>query len=533
MRLQLVALSCPPPDQPHSIQAQFGEAGGSIGRSRTCTLPLPDPNRHISREHAEVRCRNGEFSLKVVSKLNGAQVNDTLVEPGKAMPLADGDRILIGDYLLQASISKVAAAAPASDDPFNIFASPAPAAGSQWGTLNTFNPPVPAALPSEGPVEDSMPTGKLADMLGPSAGVPGPMPPTSAPDPWSDADINRMFEGLGGTPMPPPAAPSPDMDHVSARLYRVDDLQQPLGGANPVAAFSPAQGHPEDDIFSVLGELTGSPSAPAPMPAPAPRTVAPEPPQVASPTLAPAAAAVAAVAAPVANPSAAGAGHAPGVTKERRASPRAPAAAASSADSAALLAILAQSMGLQPGDLDASKPEATMRVVGELLRLSLDGLYRMLEMRSQLKSELRIEDRTMIASRENNPLKHSDSVNDALTYLVDVRQHGNKLFMPPAKAVEDAVWDVCAHEMALMAGTRAALLASLKLFSPDAVEGRIKKSGALDAVLPALHKSKLWERFLEMYTSLEREAEDHFDRLLNQEFAKAYSEQNKKLRKKK
>ena len=522
MRLQLVALSCPPPDQPHSIQAQFGEAGGFIGRSRTCTLPLPDPNRHISREHAEVRCRNGEFSLKVVSKLNGAQVNDTLVEPGKAMPLADGDRILIGDYLLQARISAAAAAAPASDDPFNIFASPAPAAGSQWGTLNTFNAPVPPALPSEGPVEDSMPTGKLADMLGPAAGVPGPMPPTASPDPWSDADINRMFEGLGGTPMQPPAQPSSDMDHVSGGLYRVPDLLQPLGGANPVADFSPAQGQSEDDIFSVLGELTGAPVAPRA----APRAVQPEapPPELAPAPVVPAAAAVAV---------AASSSPAAGVPKERRASPRAPAAAASSADSAALLGILAQSMGLQPGDLDASKPEATMRAVGELLRLSLDGLYRMLEMRSQLKSERRIEDRTMIASRENNPLKHSDSVNDALTYLVDVRQHGNKLFMPPAKAVEDAVWDICAHEMALMAGTRAALLASLKLFSPDAVEGRIKKSGALDAVLPALHKSKLWERFLEMYTSLEREAEDHFDRLLNQEFAKAYSEQNKKLRKKK
>ncbi|EHR70499.1 type VI secretion system FHA domain protein [Burkholderiales bacterium JOSHI_001] len=530
MRLQLVALSCPPPDQPHSIQAQFGEAGGFIGRSRTCTLPLPDPNRHISREHAEVRCRNGEFSLKVVSKLNGAQVNDTLVEPGKAMPLADGDRILIGDYLLQARISAVAAAAPASDDPFNIFASPAPAVGSQWGTLNSFNAPVPPALPSEGPVEDSMPTGKLAEMLGPSAGVPAPMPPASSPDPWSDADISRMFEGLGGTPMPPPAAPSPNMDHVSGGLYRVPDLQQPLGGANPVAEFSPAQGQSEDDIFSVLGELTGAPAVPAP----AATRVAPEPlPPVVAPAPAPAAAAAAEAAVAAAASTAAVGSPVPGVVKERRASPRAPAVAATSSDSAALLAILAQSMGLQPGDLDASKPEATMRVVGELLRLSLDGLYRMLEMRSQLKSELRIEDRTMIASRENNPLKHSDSVNDALTYLVDVRQHGNKLFMPPAKAVEDAVWDVCAHEMALMAGTRAALLASLKLFSPDAVEGRIKKSGALDAVLPALHKSKLWERFLEMYTSLEREAEDHFDRLLNQEFAKAYSEQNKKLRKKK
>ena len=44
-------------------------------------------------------------------------------------------------------------------------------------------------------------------------------------------------------------------------------------------------------------------------------------------------------------------------------------------------------------------------------------------------------------------------------HLVDARQHGNQLFMEPQKAVQDAVWDVCAHEMAVMAGTRAALLA--------------------------------------------------------------------------
>jgi type VI secretion system FHA domain protein len=175
----------------------------------------------------------------------------------------------------------------------------------------------------------------------------------------------------------------------------------------------------------------------------------------------------------------------------------------------------------------------TIRIVGELLNLTVNGLYQMLEMRAQLKNELRIEDRTMIASRENNPLKHSDSARDALRYLVDVRQHGNKLFLQPTKAIGDAVNDVCAHEMAVMAGTRAALLAALKMFSPEMVEKRIKKSGALDSVMPALHRAKLWESFLAMHGELEKEAEDHFDRLLNQEFARAYAEQGKKLRRKK
>jgi type VI secretion system FHA domain protein len=209
------------------------------------------------------------------------------------------------------------------------------------------------------------------------------------------------------------------------------------------------------------------------------------------------------------------------------------AASGQAVDGAQAMAVLAQALELDPGDLDSAHPMETIRIVGELLNLTVNGLYQMLEMRAQLKNELRIEDRTMIASRENNPLKHSDSAKDALRYLVDVRQHGNKLFLQPNKAIGDAVNDVCAHEMAVMAGTRAALLAALKQFAPDTVEKRIKKSGALDSVMPALHKAKLWESFLAMYGELEKEAEDHFDRLLNQEFARAYAEQGKKLRRKK
>lgn len=522
MRLTLVALRCPPPDQPQSINAQFGESGGSVGRSRSCTLALPDPNRHISREHVEVRYRNGEFSLKVVSKLNGVQVNDTQVQPGAAMPLADGDTILVGDYLLQAQISTAAASTFGADDPFGVFASPAAGRDTQHATLSNFN--VHAAPPAEGPLEDSMPTGNLADMLGPQAGVPLPSAPAPSADPFDGFDIDSVLGGLGGPAAPAP--PSAGMGAASHGLYRVDDLQQPLSqSGNAPAPAPPAAGG--DDYFSVLDGLDGlaglgaavpapaATPAPAPAPAPAPKAVAPMRPVPAAPKPQPAA-------------------QAPAPSPAPQAAVRAvaPAAGRGGADGAALVRELAQAMGLQPGDLDEANPEATMRVVGELVRLSVDGLYKMLEMRSQLKSELRIEDRTMIASRENNPLKHSDSATDALTYLVDVRRHGNKLFMQPPKAVEDAVWDICAHEMALMAGTRAALLAALKLFSPEAVEGRIKKTGALDSVLPALYKSKLWERFLEMYGALQQEAEDHFDRLLNQEFAKAYSDQSKKLRKK-
>ena len=42
MLLTIRTLSCPPPDTPQSIHAQFNAAGGRIGRSPPCTLILPD-----------------------------------------------------------------------------------------------------------------------------------------------------------------------------------------------------------------------------------------------------------------------------------------------------------------------------------------------------------------------------------------------------------------------------------------------------------------------------------------------------------
>src|SRR5207247_94634 len=154
----------------------------------------------------------------------------------------------------------------------------------------------------------------------------------------------------------------------------------------------PAQGHNtvpdpfEDDIFSALDKDFG-PAARAPAPAvpvrPAPAAPAVDPLDIDL---------MAGVAAPVRNPAAA----------SPRAVPQAPALSGHAIDGAQALAVLAQALELDPGDLDAMHPMETIRIVGELLNLTVNGLYQMLEMRAQLKNELRIEDRTMIASRENN-----------------------------------------------------------------------------------------------------------------------------------
>ena len=498
MLLDLIALRCPPPDQPHSIKAQFGTAGGVIGRSRNCALPLPDPSQQISRRHVEIRFRNGEFSLKVVSETNGIQVNDTFVQPGAAMPLADGDRILIGDYEFS---SRLVSAATVTPDPFadlNLFGGPpvSSSAGDYW----------PATKKKHDVAEESMPTSKLHDAFNDieklGAFEPGN---DAAAATLSEQELDRLFSSLSGAPVITVESSQPDLNLGAdfTEMLPLGSAQQRLGadaaagGRAQIAKLGSTRG---SDVFSALGDLTADLYATVPMPVlPRARNKTRE--DVAT-------------------------------TPAIASAPQAPAIPAPSPDGAALVRILGQSLGLEPGALDESRPEATIKVAGDMLLLALEGVHRLLEMRSELKGELGVEDRTTIKKAENNPLKQTESLADALGYLLDVRQHGNRLFMPPSKAVEDAFWDICAHEMALMAGMRSALLASLKLFSPEVVEGRIKKSGALNSVLPTFYKSKLWDQFLAMYGSLQREAEDHFDKLLNHEFAKSYGEQSKKLRKK-
>jgi predicted component of type VI protein secretion system len=198
------------------------------------------------------------------------------------------------------------------------------------------------------------------------------------------------FLGVGADPLGNAAA-APMSDQAQG-LFRQQDVNMamPAQGNNTVPGSARVPDAFDDDIFSTLDLDFGAPrvvATPAPVPVVAPRAPAPAidpldmdlltgvplPPArtqaVAAPL--PAQAAALPVAASVAT-----------VTR-------------GAVDAGEALAVLAQALELEPGDLDSAHPLETIRIVGELLNLTVNGLYQMLEMRAQLKNELRIEDRTM------------------------------------------------------------------------------------------------------------------------------------------
>ena len=169
-------------------------------------------------------------------------------------------------------------------------------------------------------------------------------------------------------------------------------------------------------------------------------------------------------------------------------------------------------------------PELMQRL-GSLLRLATQGTIQLLHTRQEVKRELRAE-MTMIAADNNNPLKFSPTVEIALGHLLGQSVRG---FMDAESAMHDAFADMCAHQLGVMAGTRAALDNVFKRFSPEMLETRISQNSALDKLFSASRKAKLWDQFCLLYKELVSEAEDDFQTLFGKAFVKAYEEQMARL----
>ena len=80
-----------------------------------------------------------------------------------------------------------------------------------------------------------------------------------------------------------------------------------------------------------------------------------------------------------------------------------------------------------------------------------------------------------------------------------------------------------------MAGMRAALEGVLQRFDPQLLEAQLTRKSTLESLIPATRKARLWELFQELYSQLQREAQDDFDDLFGKAFLRAYEDQLDRL----
>jgi type VI secretion system FHA domain protein len=188
--------------------------------------------------------------------------------------------------------------------------------------------------------------------------------------------------------------------------------------------------------------------------------------------------------------------------------------------------VFLEGAGLAGKEIRDADIEDFLRQSGKILRAAIEGSMTLLAARATAKKELRVEDRTMVASKDNNPLKLMSDPQEALGFLFDTKDRTDG-FLDPVQAVGDAFEDLRAHEVALFAAMRAALLGTIQRFDPKMLEAELEKSAG---GLGLNRKAKLWELFARYQQKLARDAEDDFNKVFGREFMGTYMAQVKRLR---
>jgi type VI secretion system protein len=167
-----------------------------------------------------------------------------------------------------------------------------------------------------------------------------------------------------------------------------------------------------------------------------------------------------------------------------------------------------------------------MEQLGELVRESVQGLIDILRLRAEFKHEFYLP-ATSIAPVSNNLYKYSVNAADAISrWLSDSDQQA---YLGAAESTRQAFQDLAAHQLALIAGMEAAVSALLERFTPEVLEERIGKATMLEGMLPQMRSARMWEAFEKEYRNIADQAAEDFQEILGQHFARAYTEQIKRL----
>lgn len=176
----------------------------------------------------------------------------------------------------------------------------------------------------------------------------------------------------------------------------------------------------------------------------------------------------------------------------------------------------ADALGIDMNDLSNDEREALALGAAKLLKQSIAGLQQSLKTRSDLKSEMRLA-LTTVQGADTNPLKHASETSEALTSMLRPETPGQ---MPAAKAVSLAFRDLQAHQVALIAASRAVVKGVLDQLAPDQLALRFESENR--SLLRTAGGN--WRDYSRLHQSMQRD-DEWSKRLFARDFAMTYEEQ--------
>ncbi|HKU15094.1 MAG TPA: type VI secretion system-associated FHA domain protein TagH [Steroidobacteraceae bacterium] len=439
----------------------FGVTGGRIGRAQDNDWILPDPDRYVSSHHCKVEFRAGQWMLEDTST-NGVFINgsDTPASVDGSYALQDGDRLRLGDYEVLVSIDERNDFSP--DESGQV---PAPPRVRNKSAVKK------APKATDGDLGEEL---DLTDLLSDSAIAPAPtLPPARRAGhsgPLLDLEQALAMDGDDAkTVVPKPAAPAPAKQPRNAFASLLENSGEHKNGAQARKSDDwQMQTRPYDR--KTLQALT-SPAA---------------------------------------------------LARPDKAEPERPkrAAESGSAEPSSGVDAFCRGAGIDPSSLPADTQNALLTLAGQMVRESVLGLMDVLKGRSDLKNRLRLS-QTTIQPGENNPLKFSASVDEAVVKLLD--PHGNR-YLGPIEALRESFADIRTHQIALAGAIQAAVDELMNRIEPRELQERFDRGLKRGPLLGATNKMKYWDLYTEFYQVLNQRSEQGLPTLFSEELARTYAE---------
>ncbi len=454
------------------------ESGGSIGRSDSSSLVLPDENKLISRCHAKIDYIDGKYILSDNS-LAGCYINNATSPLNNTdIELLDGMLIGIGNYDILVSISNSSDSNEAEFEEQDIFSSLLEEGGQSIAT-SPFSVADPVLDPSgigNNPLLDSVDE----SFVDPFANKSQHSSTTNDLLNGSENELANSgsellaenISNLNDSYIPPSVEEiSTDSDQMPDD-FNFEDLFDTQAVETSVDIELLKQGKSTPPI--VNNEQLGD-------------QVVPE--QIVKVASKP----------------------------EEQLLPMQQTQVQNSSLDSSLFQSFLTGAGLEAEKFELIDLDQKMSAIGGMFRQFVESTISVLRSRAEFKSLFRVSV-TTIKRADNNPLKFSVTTDEALKHLINDGQGG---FKPSTESIDEGFNDLLNHQLAMQAGIQASLSDILEQFNPANIEKQYEEGIVLQK------KSKCWEKYNKLYAKLSESAVDDF---FGDAFSEAYEKQMKQLK---
>ena len=511
-----------------SMQYEFKESGGTIGRKISNSWVLPDEHRHLSGSHSKIEYDKGSFYI-IDTSTNGVFINGNKSPLGKGnrQKVGHGDQLVMGTYSIEVSIiddeskdkelpvSTSSVGIPTDDlfadlldDPIEIQSNVEEKVSATSEVIDKDSQYMENSIGSDDPFFQS---GEFT--LDDDQDIPISTKGNTKDNHDDIPDLDSFFKPPNVTKQ------DKDKDFFNDIKEGIEIVSEDIDAeSNDSSAVIPDDWIATDDKSSIDDLLTGivDPfSTSKDVDEELPETEIEHIPEISQNEVA-----------DIALKADVGMIKDEVEKKDKTDIPKATTFNNAQDNNTDFLNYFFEGMGveLKPQSGDFTKGDAYL--AGSLFRKSIEGTMEVLQSRAEIKNEMRM-DMTTIRPIENNPIKFSITAEEAIAKLLLEK---SKSQMDSAKAIDEAYDDIKSHQVAVISGIQASLTSVLKRFEPENLIERLERQSPISASIPIHRKAKLWEAFEFLYQTIEGEAEDDFNRLFGQEFAKAYDDQVEKLK---